>query len=56
MRKLAENALVLGKQFRSAMNDLITETDLITLVRGRGLLNAIVINDTPDSSTAGTFA
>ena len=34
------------------MNDLITETDLITLVRGRGLLNAIVINDTPDSSTA----
>lgn len=50
--KLAENAMVLGKQFRSAMNDLITETDLITLVRGRGLLNAIVINDTPDSSTA----
>ena len=44
--------MVLGKQFRSAMNDLITETDLITLVRGRGLLNAIVINDTPDSSTA----
>ena len=50
--KLAENAMVLGKQFRSAMNDLITETDLISLVRGRGLLNAIVINDTPDSSTA----
>ena len=33
------------------MNDLIAETDLITLVRGR-LLNAIVINDKPDSSTA----
>lgn len=50
--KLSENAMELGKQFRSAMNDLIAETDLIKLVRGRGLLNAIVINDTPDSSTA----
>ena len=34
------------------MNDLISDTELISLVRGRGLLNAIVINDTPDSSTA----
>ena len=49
---LAENARVLGEQFRSAMNDLIGETDLVNLVRGRGLLNAIIINDTPDSSTA----
>ena len=49
---LAENARVLGEQFRSAMNDLIGETDLVSLVRGRGLLNAIIINDTPDSSTA----
>ena len=49
---LAENAQVLGEQFRSAMNDLIAETDLVSLVRGRGLLNAIIINDTPDSSTA----
>ncbi|MBM72552.1 MAG: ornithine--oxo-acid transaminase [Crocinitomicaceae bacterium] len=50
--KLSENARVLGDQFRLAMNNLKDETDLITLVRGRGLLNAIVINDTPDSSTA----
>ncbi len=49
---LAENARVLGEKFRSAMNDLIAETDLVSLVRGRGLLNAIIINDTPDSSTA----
>ena len=49
---LAENARILGEQFRSAMNNLIAETDLVTLVRGRGLLNAIIINDTPDSSTA----
>ena len=42
-------------EFSSAdvrMEDLIAETDLIVKVRGRGLLNAIVINDTPDSSTA----
>lgn len=28
------------------------KTDLIIKVRGKGLLNAILINDTPDSSTA----
>ena len=49
---LAENALHLGDLFRAAMCDLIAESDLLTLVRGKGLLNAVVINDTPDSSTA----
>ena len=49
---LAQQARHLGERFRAAMNDLIGETDLITSVRGRGLLNAILINDTPDSSTA----
>ena len=34
------------------MNELKAECSLVTLVRGRGLLNAVVINDTPDSSTA----
>ncbi len=34
------------------MRDLIAESDLLTLVRGKGLLNAVVINDTPNSSTA----
>jgi ornithine--oxo-acid transaminase len=34
------------------MNDIIGETDLVTKVRGKGLLNAIIINDTPESSTA----
>ena len=33
------------------MTNIIKETDLITKVRGKGLLNAIIINDTPDSST-----
>ncbi len=49
---LAENADKLGKVFRERMNTLTTKTDLVTLVRGQGLLNAIVINDTEDSSTA----
>ena len=49
---LAVNARKLGKRFRAAMNELKAECDLVTWVRGRGLLNAIVINDTPDSTTA----
>ena len=50
--QLSERALRLGIRFRAAMNELITDCSLITKVRGRGLLNAILINDTEDSSTA----
>jgi ornithine--oxo-acid transaminase len=50
--KLAENAERLGILFRERMNGLITKTNRVTMVRGKGLLNAIVINDTPDSDTA----
>lgn len=50
--KLAENAQQLGETFRSKINELIQKTDLITNVRGKGLLNAILINDTSESSTA----
>jgi len=50
--KLSEKAENLGKIFRSEMEKLIEKTDLITRVRGKGLLNAILINDTPESSTA----
>lgn len=49
---LAENAMYLGKIFRERMNRMIEKTDLVTLVRGKGLLNAIVINDDEDSHTA----
>lgn len=49
---LIENASRLGEVFRDRMRVLIEKSDLITLVRGKGLLNAIVINDTPDSETA----
>ncbi len=49
---LAENAENLGKIFRKRMNNLKTKTHLVTAVRGMGLLNAIVINDTEESDTA----
>lgn len=49
---LAENADRLGNIFRQEMNKLIDASDLVNLVRGKGLLNAIVINDTEDSDTA----
>lgn len=49
---LAENAFYLGKLFRSEMRKLIEKSALVMLVRGKGLLNAIVINDDEDSSTA----
>ncbi len=50
--KLAENAAHLGNLFRERMNRMIEKTDLVKLVRGKGLLNAIVINDSEDSKTA----
>ena len=50
--KLAENAARLGTIFRESMRALMEKTDLVTLVRGKGLLNAIVINDDEDSDTA----
>ena len=50
--KLAQNARTLGARFREAMRELVDESPLLKSVRGRGLLNAVLINDTPDSSTA----
>lgn len=50
--QLAENAAVLGDLFRAKMNDYIATSNICTLVRGKGLLNAIVINDTEESDTA----
>lgn len=49
---LSGRAEQLGKIFRSEMERIIAKSDLITKVRGKGLLNAILINDTPESSTA----
>lgn len=49
---LAGNAQRLGLIFRERLKELTKKTNLITLVRGKGLLNAIVINDAPESETA----
>ncbi|WP_412984766.1 ornithine--oxo-acid transaminase [Pontimicrobium sp. IMCC45349] len=50
--KLTENAEYLGKIFRAEMNKYIEKSNIVSLVRGKGLLNAIVINDDEDSDTA----
>ena len=49
---LSQNARALGKLFRDKLNDYIATSSIVKLVRGKGLLNAIVINDTEESETA----
>jgi ornithine--oxo-acid transaminase len=49
---LAANARKLGILFREKMNEYIKSSSIVSLVRGKGLLNAIVINDTDESETA----
>jgi ornithine--oxo-acid transaminase len=49
---LAENAFVLGNLFRSELNKYIKSSNIVKLVRGKGLLNAIVINDEEEGDTA----
>ena len=50
--KLSEKAEELGKFFRAEIQKIIAKKDLIYHVRGKGLLNAILVNDTPESPTA----
>ena len=50
--KLAENAETLGQLFRSEINKLVGKSKLVCQVKGKGLLNAIVIDDSPNSTTA----
>lgn len=50
--KLAENADRLGQIFREELSELAESTELVKLVRGKGLLNAIVVNDYEYSNTA----
>ena len=49
---LVENAYTLGNLFRDRMNELVDKSDFVKLVRGKGLLNAIIIDDTEESETA----
>ncbi|MCC7521968.1 MAG: ornithine--oxo-acid transaminase [Flavobacteriaceae bacterium] len=50
--KLAENAERLGQIFRAEIQKMLPKYPLLKLVRGKGLLNAIVVNDTEHSETA----
>ena len=50
--KLAENADKMGKYFRQEMQKVVDELEIVTLVRGKGLLNAIVIKPTKSGKTA----
>ncbi|HRK81686.1 MAG TPA: ornithine--oxo-acid transaminase [Saprospiraceae bacterium] len=51
--QLAENAEYLGQIFRQRLSDnLMRRTELVTGVRGKGLLNAIIIADDEDGHTA----
>ena len=50
--ELVKNAEYLGSIFRDQINKYIETSNIAKLVRGKGLLNAIVINDSEDSDTA----
>ena len=50
--KLAENAERLGIILRKGLNEIAQRNSLITLVRGKGLLNAIVVDCDEDSDLA----
>jgi ornithine--oxo-acid transaminase len=49
---LSQNARKLGKIFREELGKFIETSNIATLVRGKGLLNAVVISDTEESDTA----
>ncbi|MGV0937432.1 ornithine--oxo-acid transaminase [Empedobacter falsenii] len=53
--KLGENSEKLGQIFRAEITKMAEEFPLFKSVRGKGLLNAILINDTPESETAWNF-
>ena len=52
IEELADNAEKMGIIFRKEMQRIVDSSDLINKVRGKGLLNAIIINDSPNSTTA----
>jgi ornithine--oxo-acid transaminase len=52
---LMQNARRMGEKFRNSMQELVNQNKIFTLVRGKGLLNAVVINDSPESDTAWNF-
>ena len=49
---LCKNSELMGEYFRTELKKYISKSKTVKLVRGKGLLNAIVINDHPESDTA----
>ena len=49
---LAQKSQVLGDLFRKELTDFMGAHEMVQTVRGKGLLNALVINDTAESTTA----
>ena len=49
---LCKNAELMGKYFRNQLNLHFNKSKTVKLVRGKGLLNAIVVNDDENSKTA----
>ena len=49
---LCKNSELMGEYFRTELKKYISKSKTVKLVRGKGLLNAIVINDHPKSDTA----
>jgi len=49
---LSANAERLGSIFRSELNAFAASHPIVTTVRGKGLLNAVVINDPPEGDAA----
>ena len=49
---LCKNSDLMGEYFRTELKKYISKSKTVKLVRGKGLLNAIVINDHPESDTA----
>ena len=50
--KLIENAARLGEVFRARMEAVKAKTNIVTTVRGKGLLNAVIIKPMSDGRTA----
>ena len=50
--KLALKAREMGELFRAEVQKLVDKYNILKLVRGKGLLNALVVNDSPESKTA----
>jgi len=49
---LAANAEAMGQRVRTGLADVASRRPLVALARGRGLLNAVVVDDTNDKNVA----